>query len=109
MLYRCQIKDTDGNKVNSSSARLTVEVVTEIVANDVCYSIIDEKTVSIKSYSGSAAALVIPQEIEGYTVVAVGDSAFENNTTLTSIDLPDTIEVIGKRAFANCTSLSEMN
>jgi len=76
--------------------------------NDVTYEIV-EGTLTIVKYEGSAAELVIPETVEGYTVTVVGANAFENNATLTSIDLPDTITVIGKRAFANCTSLASMN
>lgn len=41
----------------------------------------------------------IPQEIAGYTVTAIGNSAFENDTKLTSVVLPDTVTEIGSKAF----------
>jgi hypothetical protein len=71
--------------------------------------VIGDGTVEVKSYDGSAASVTIPQTVEGYTVTAIGEGAFEGNTALVSIDLPDTIEVIGARAFKNCTSLTTMN
>ena len=43
-----------------------------------------------------------------YTVTAIGDDAFAGKS-LSSIDLPDTIEVIGERAFKGCSNLSTMN
>ena len=76
---------------------------------EVVYYQTSENAVKVKQYLGSAATVTIPETVVGYNITAIGESAFEGNTTLTSIDLPDTIEVIGKRAFANCTSLSEMN
>lgn len=60
------------------------------------------------AYNGSAATLEIPETVEQKTVTEVGAEAFAGNKTLTSIDLPDSITVIGKRAFADCTNLSQM-
>ena len=66
----------------------------------------------LNKYNGSDAEVVVPAtcEIEGtdYLIVEIGDKAFEGNTTLTSIDLPDTVDTIGVRAFADCTSLTSM-
>jgi len=52
--------------------------------------------------------LTIPEIVNGMTVTKIGDDAFAGNTTITSIDLPDTITIIGKRAFKGCTLLCEM-
>ena len=103
--YRCLLTDAQGNT-------LTTDVVTvtnnKIELDGVVYEKTDDGLV-IVSYSGTEASVTIPETVEGLTVIKVGASAFEGNTTLTSIDLPDTIQVIGERAFANCTSLSTMN
>ena len=48
------------------------------------------------------------KKIAGLPVVRIGASAFEGNTALTTVDLPDCIQTIGTRAFANCTNLSEI-
>lgn len=40
-----------------------------------------------------------------YKVVSVSDGAFENNTAITAVYLPEGVTVIGERAFAGCTSL----
>lgn len=52
--------------------------------------------------------LVIPEKASDLTVIRVADNAFENDSILTTIDLPDTIQIIGKRAFAGCSSLAKM-
>jgi hypothetical protein len=51
--------------------------------------------------------IAIPLEIDGYTVTAIGDKAFENCTHLTKILLQDSITTIGTRAFYGCTGLTE--
>ena len=78
------------------------------IINDVEYKILDESTVEVFKYHGSATDLTIPETVEGYKVVQIGISAFENNETIVSIDLPDTIVVICTKAFKNCKKLSTM-
>jgi len=40
------------------------------------------------------------------SVISIGDSAFENCTSLTSVTIPDSVTIIGRSAFENCTSLT---
>ena len=105
-LRRCELTGVDGTVIYTDEVGI---IISEIVVGDVTYRIIeDTNTVVVAAYAGSSSSLTIPQEVEGYTVTQIGESAFEGNTTLQSIDLPDTIVIIGKRAFAGCSSLSEM-
>ena len=53
--------------------------------------------------------MVIPDSIDGMPVTEIGDEAFLNNSALTSITVPQTVERIGARAFKGCTRLQEMN
>ena len=105
--YYCVVTNADGS-VDSDVVTLTLYVPQNVVLDDVTYEPITDTTCRVLSYSGSASALVIPETVEGMTVVEIGVGAFMNNTTLASIDLPDTIAVIKARAFMGCTSLSNM-
>lgn len=107
-MYRCVVTDASGKTATSDAATLTV-VTSEFEVDGVIYDVLTSDTCYVKQYNGSASQLTIPETVNGYTVVEIGVSAFENNTTLQSIDLPDTITKICTRAFAGCTSLSEMN
>ena len=80
-----------------------------VVSDGVTFEAITDTTCCIVSYTGSASSLTIPETVEGMTVTEIGVEAFMNNTTLVSIDLPDTITVIRARAFKGCTSLSSMS
>ncbi len=51
------------------------------------------------SYNGSSQSVTIPSD-----VYYIADSAFENNTDITTVNLNNT-SVIGNKAFANCVSL----
>jgi hypothetical protein len=103
--WRCVVTGTDGVKVTSEGA--TTE--TQIVENGVTYDKISDTSCYVVSYVGNASSLTIPETIQGMTVIEIGESAFEGNVTLVSIDLPDTIQVIGRRAFAGCINLSSMS
>ncbi|MCR4672234.1 MAG: leucine-rich repeat domain-containing protein, partial [Lachnospiraceae bacterium] len=59
----------------------------------------------IIGYSGTAAELFIPGTLGVYTIQAIGDNAFQNNTSLTSVTMASSITSIGSYAFEGCTSL----
>ena len=102
---KCVITDADGNVLESAVATATISA---IVIEGVTYEALTATTCKVVSYSGDAASLIIPGEVQGMTVTEIGEEAFMGNTSLTSIDLPDSITIIRARAFKNCTNLREM-
>lgn len=66
---------------------------------------IDNKKVSIVKFKGSPKDVVIPEEIDGYPVTQILEKAFANCETLETINLPQSLEFIGKQAFISCTNL----
>ena len=87
--------------------------VDTFTVSELTYRVLEGTTVEVASYSGSAASLTVPATVayQGvtYDVKAIGEEAFMGNTTLTSISLPNGIEIIKARAFKNCSNLSQMN
>ena len=59
----------------------------------------------ITEYIGSDQEVTIPEEINGFTVQQIGESAFENSEII-SVTIPDTVTSIGKTAFKNRKSLA---
>ena len=106
-VWRCVITSASGEMLTTNTIKITANNL--IVLDDVTYEKIDNKSLRVVSYAGTAASVTIPETVNGMTVTEIGESAFEGNTTLTSIDLPDTITVIGVRSFKDCINLSEMN
>ena len=53
-------------------------------------------------------AIKIPETYKGEKVVAIGENAFKNNTTITEVEFPEGIE-IGRYAFGYCTGITELN
>ena len=54
---------------------------------------------TITGYSGDGGAVEIPALLDGVSVVKVGPEAFFNNTSITSITIPDSVTSIGEAAF----------
>ena len=65
-------------------------------------------SVTITGYTGNEASVVIPNEIEGKPVTAIGKAAFFNCGNLTSIEIPEGIESIGVQAFQLCKKLESV-
>lgn len=60
--------------------------------------------------SASDAIIHIPRkDPKGRLVIGIADQAFQNNTNLQKITLPDTITHIGSSAFAGCKSLTQIH
>ena len=72
------------------------------------YSLDDDKNATITAYNGYSSSLVIPTKIDGYTVTKIGSSAFEYNTRLVMVVIPDSVTEIGAWAFSGCKNLSSV-
>jgi hypothetical protein len=81
--------------------------------NDASYYLYDQNkdgTLTIMGVSETySKELVIPGEIDGMTVTAIGDYAFYNNQYIRKITLPDSIITIGECALADSCNLSSVS
>jgi len=64
---------------------------------------------TITGYKGLGGVVDIPSTIHGKPVVAIGDSAFKDNTTITSVVIPRSITTIGYFAFQGDTALTSVS
>lgn len=67
------------------------------------------KTVTITKYTGTESTVILPSTISSWPVTKIGEDAFQDNTTITSVTIPDSVTEIGSNAFADCTNLTSVN
>lgn len=65
-------------------------------------------TITIVKYRGNGGAVVVPESIDDLPVTSIGNGAFWNNSSLTSVTIPNGVTNIGEGAFMNCSSLASV-
>ncbi|MDD3947327.1 MAG: leucine-rich repeat protein, partial [Clostridia bacterium] len=73
------------------------------------YTMSTDGTYSVTGYSGLSTEVFIPSDFNGVTVQTIAQSAFRNNTAVTSITIHNGITRLGNHAFQNCTALTVIN
>lgn len=94
-------------------AEEVVPDVTEITVDNIIYTLDNQKLEATAiGCANSLTALNLPNTIPAnkktYAVVAVGDSAFMNNSKITSASMPKSLKVLGHDAFRNARKLREL-
>lgn len=101
-----QISDVPEN--NNASGESPQGSVTDAANFEIAEN--EDGTVTISRYIGTETDIVIPSQIGGKTVSAIGNvtgttGAFEGCTSITAVVIPDGVTEIQDNAFYDCTSL----
>ena len=87
------------------------------------YIIKADKTADIVEYNGKEENVVIPAELNGYTITGISGwsgkptnshplgvitGAFKNNKTIKTVVIPDTVKYIDDESFYGCTALESV-
>ncbi|WP_411376917.1 leucine-rich repeat domain-containing protein [Flavobacterium psychrophilum] len=88
-------------------------IAQDFTANRINYTITSSTapfTVKVARNANFTGAAEIPETVaynsENYAVTAIGKSAFERCTTLTSVTIPNSVTVIENAAFEDCENLT---
>ena len=74
---------------------------------DLTYTVADGE-ITITGCDDSATDVVIPENIGDYPVTAIGDGAFANHNSITSVTIPESVAQIGSFAFDSCQGLTSI-
>lgn len=75
---------------------------------DYQYQIEENGEATITKYYGTDEKVVVPDTIDGHVVTSLAERAFEYNSCIEKVILPDKIVKIKGYIFCNCTSLKEI-
>lgn len=67
-----------------------------------------EKVIFLTGYKGSETSVDVPSLIGKKVVKAIVYPGFSDNRKLVSVQIPDSIEIIGEEVFAGCKSLQKV-
>lgn len=64
--------------------------------------------IAIKTGQNLPADVVLPSVHEEKAITAIANNAFEGQAAVKSVLVPDSVKIIGSRAFRNCTNLEQI-
>lgn len=92
-----------------TNALNTEEVAVSSEQVEFDYEINEDNTLTITGCSNPPSTLVIPSDINGHTVTAIGERAFEGRFEIHQVILPDSVEIIKECAFSYCYSIKKID
>ena len=104
-------KTEDGKShTNCTMCGKTIEKVLYATGSEGLSYTLNDDGVSYRVSVGSCkdTEIVIPKYHRGYPVTSIGDYAFSDCSSLTSVVIPDSVTSVGDDAFAYCYSLIEV-
>ena len=72
------------------------------------YTVTDGKACITGTTGTITGDFTVPAEIDGYTVVEIGEGAFAKQTGLTSVTIFEGIETVGNDCFSDCYNLVKL-
>ena len=90
---------------------MATAVMAEHISGDYEYNVLSDGTASLTGYYPNQESfdLVVPEMLDGIKVKEIADYAFQRNKKIESVDIPDTVEKIGKGAFEYCENLKTVH
>jgi hypothetical protein len=73
------------------------------------YAYYENGGASIKTYTGKEENCIIPETLDGYTVIAIFPYAFEGNNYIKNVVIPSSMLFISRDVFRHCTSLQSVS
>lgn len=89
---------------------ITAEASTSYTSGYYTYTVDSDGNATITAVDTAISGeVVIPSEIDGYTVQKTGEKAFDSCVNITSITIPEGLKSLGKSTFNGCSGLETVN
>jgi hypothetical protein len=109
-IYAMDNKSNGKSRMKTTNALFGIFTLTLALSAQVqaqfAYTNNGDGTCSITGYTGAGGTVAIPTDINGLTVIAIGDGAFFECTSLTNVTIPGSVRNIGDSAFYYCNNLT---
>lgn len=102
------IETIDHTWSSSSTSATCNKCGTSYYTKGLKFTLNSDDTYSVSIYKGSETSVIIPSSYLKKSVTAISSDAFKN-TNITQVSIPDTVKSIGDSAFYECTSLSSID
>lgn len=83
-------------------------LTTAACAEEFVFDLTEANTYGVIGYNGPGGDVVIPATYEGKPVTYIGPGAFEFNDQITTVVLPEGMDMIGYEAFLHCSGLTSV-
>jgi len=106
------IQLTDENGYSIADYAYTRDTVAyPAFASTLTFTLQKDGTYAVSKGAGikRATTVTIPETYEGKPVTVILENGFDGASTILSVNIPNTIELVGADAFAGCRSLKEIN
>ncbi|MBO7207128.1 MAG: leucine-rich repeat domain-containing protein, partial [Kiritimatiellae bacterium] len=102
---KTSLSESADNALAASSSQEETETVNGIPWE---YTVSNGKATVTDVPETVSGSVTVPSTLGGYPVMSIGDYAFHNYRSLTSVTIPDSVTSIGEDAFWYCRSLTSV-
>jgi len=101
--------DTVNGNVTLYAKWILEELAFELITSDNAFPAgVNIGTYRVSAGTVTSSDVVIPDSYNGFPVTEIGNWAFQNQISLTSITIPNSVTYIGRNAFSGCTGLTKI-
>lgn len=92
--------------LTASAAEIT-DTSVSVVSGNYVFAVTDNKA-TITDYIGDESYVSIPNKLDGYSVVKIGDYAFSGKESILEVSVPDGVTTIGASTFQDSENITKI-